>query len=272
MDAEAFLDLANQVAKLKMYPYFDLAHAVVCCLAIKEDMGSGAIQFSRKHPFSLWIGSMIYIFAGSMLANGLLGEPVLTPLKNNNQLFLATCVWYVVFYLPFDVGFKVLKFLPVKMVCEALREILRAKQVNDGVHHAAKLFPNAYLVMILIGAVKGNGEAFMRLFERLVRGVWAPEAIEFLRPTFATKSSIVAAALFVLHKKTDLISAPASCVHLSVIIFFVYFKLLGITDPLVPLENLFKKIFLGGIFDTLQETFYGKPEEENAEAADSKSG
>ncbi len=40
----------------------------------------------------------------------------------------------------------------------------------------------------------------------------------------ATKSSIVAAALFVLHKKTDLISAPASCVHLSVIIFFVYFK------------------------------------------------
>ena len=41
MDAEAFLDLANQVAKLKMYPYFDLAHAVVCCLAIKEDMGSG---------------------------------------------------------------------------------------------------------------------------------------------------------------------------------------------------------------------------------------
>jgi len=41
MDAEAFLDLANQVAKLKMYPYFDLAYAVVCCLAIKEDMGSG---------------------------------------------------------------------------------------------------------------------------------------------------------------------------------------------------------------------------------------
>ena len=32
---------------------------------------------------------------------------------------------YVVFYLPFDVGFKVLKFFPIKMVCEALREILR---------------------------------------------------------------------------------------------------------------------------------------------------
>ena len=83
----------------------------------------------------------------------------------------------------------------------------------------------------------------------------------------ATKSSAVAAGIFVLHKKTDLISAPASCVHLIIIIFFVYFKLLGITDPLLPLENLFKKIFLGGILDQLQETFYGKPEEENGEAS-----
>ena len=77
----------------------------------------------------------------------------------------------------------------------------------------------------------------------------------------ATKASVVASAVFVLHKKTDLISAPASCVHLIIIIFFVYFKILGISDPLLPLENIFKKIFLGGIFDTLQETFYGKPEE-----------
>jgi len=43
MDAEAFLDFANQVAKLKMYPYFDLAHAAVCCLSIKEDLGTGKI-------------------------------------------------------------------------------------------------------------------------------------------------------------------------------------------------------------------------------------
>jgi len=37
--------------------------------------------------------------------------------------------------------------------------------------------------MVLIGAVKGNGEAFMKIFERLIRGVWTPEAIEFLRPS-----------------------------------------------------------------------------------------
>ena len=43
MDPETFLDVANQVAKLKMHPYFELAHAVVCCLSVKEDMSSGII-------------------------------------------------------------------------------------------------------------------------------------------------------------------------------------------------------------------------------------
>ena len=88
-----------------------------------------------------------------------------------------------------------------------------------------------------------------------------PKLTSFFSFFSATKASVVASAVFVLHKKTDLISAPASCVHLIIIIFFVYFKILGISDPLLPLENVLKKIFLGGIFDTLQETFYGKPEE-----------
>ena len=55
MDPEAFLDIANQVSativlpnqplpqvtKLKMYPYFDLAHAALCCLAVRDDLANG---------------------------------------------------------------------------------------------------------------------------------------------------------------------------------------------------------------------------------------
>lgn len=47
----------------------------------------------------------------------------------------------------------------------------------------------------------------------------------------------------------------------------IILQILGISDPLMPLENLFQKIFLGGVMDQLQETFYGKPEEENADIA-----
>ena len=63
-----------------------------------------------------------------------------------NELFQL--IRYVVFYLPFDVGYKALKFMPVRLMCEALKEVYRAKMVHDGVSHAAKLFPNAYLVMV----------------------------------------------------------------------------------------------------------------------------
>lgn len=41
MDPEAFLDIANQVIKLKMFPYFDIAHCVLCALAVREDLGNG---------------------------------------------------------------------------------------------------------------------------------------------------------------------------------------------------------------------------------------
>lgn len=41
MDPEAFLDIANQVVKLKMFPYFDIAHCALCALSVREDLGTG---------------------------------------------------------------------------------------------------------------------------------------------------------------------------------------------------------------------------------------
>jgi hypothetical protein len=39
-----------------------------------------------------------------------------------------------------------------------------------------------------------------------------------------TKACIVASVIFVLDKKTDLISAPHALVYFGIVIFFVYFK------------------------------------------------
>ncbi|KAL0820361.1 hypothetical protein ABMA28_006255 [Loxostege sticticalis] len=271
MDPEAFLDLANQVIKLKMFPYFDIAHSLLCALAVREDLGAGAQAFSRKHPLSCWLSTMLVIFAGGMVVNGLLGEPILAPLKNTPQLVIGTVTWYVVFYTPFDVGYKVAKFLPVKVVASAMKEIYRAKKVYDGVSHAAKLYPNAWVIMIIVGTLKGNGAGFTKLVERLIRGAWTPTAMETMQPSFYTKASLVASIIFVLDKKTDLISAPHALVYFGIVIFFVYFKLssilLGIHDPFVPFENLFCALFLGGIWDSLAKLLgKGQPKEETKDA------
>jgi len=43
MDPEQFLELANTVTKMKMFPYFEIAHCVLACLYIREDLGSGKL-------------------------------------------------------------------------------------------------------------------------------------------------------------------------------------------------------------------------------------
>lgn len=271
MDPESFLDIANQVIKLKMFPYFDIAHSLLSALAVKEDLGAGAHAFSRKHPLACWLSTMLVIFAGGMVAAALLGEPILGPLKNSPQLLVATICWYVVFYTPFDIGYKVSKFLPVKLVASAMKEIYRAKKIHDGVVHAAKLYPNAYIIMIIIGTLKGNGAGFTKLLERLIRGAWTPTAMEFMQPSFYTKASVVAAIIFVLDKKSDLISAPHALVYFGIVIFLVYFKLssllLGIHDPFGPFENLFCALVFGGIWDSVAKLFgRGQVKEENKDA------
>lgn len=216
---------------------------------------------------------MLVVFAGGMVANGLLAEPILAPLKNTPQVLVATAVWYVVFYSPLDLGYKLAKFLPVKIVFSAMKEIYRCKKVYDGVTHAAKLYPNAHLIMIIIGTLKGNGAGFTRLMERLIRGVWTPTAMEFMQPTFYTKASLVASIIFILDKKTELISAPHALVYFGIVIFFVYFKLssiiLGIHDPFIPFENLMCALFFGGVWDSLAKIF-GRGQIKEGESKDVK--
>ena len=126
---------------------------------------------------------MCSIFSGQILAAWLLGEPILAAFRNSHDVLLATLVWYLVFYSPFDVCYKVAKFTPVKLLLACMKEVIRCKKVHDGVAHAAKVYPNGYLIMAIVGTVKGNGAAFLKIAERILRGVWTPDAVEVLRPT-----------------------------------------------------------------------------------------
>jgi len=161
----------------------------------------------------------------------------LSELVDVNSLFncLTVLVFlrYLVFYTPFDIGYSIAKFLPVKLVFSVMKEIYRyvltsafmfmllysckksvifsCKKVHDGVLHAAKLYPNAYIIMVLIGTLKGikihayshliillnsityhllipgNGASFTKIIERLLRGVWTPTSIETLQPSLYVK-------------------------------------------------------------------------------------
>lgn len=66
-------------------------------ISVRDDLGSGAPLFSRKHPLSCWLSSMLMCFAGSLTANFLLGEPVISPFKRQENVILVMIINYARF-------------------------------------------------------------------------------------------------------------------------------------------------------------------------------
>lgn len=245
----------HSVQRLKMYPYFDAAHYILMVLSVREDLGQNCTAFSRRHPLSCWLSSMVVCFAGSFLANFLLGEPIVAVFKRQEDILLATAVWYLVFYSPFDIVYKLAKFTPFKVLLSVMKECQRVYKINHGVLYATKLYPNAHLIHVLVGTAKGAGSGIIRIFEQLIRGIWVPSHSEILRPSFTTKACVIASVLLTVDKNTNYVNLPHEITYLGLLLFFVYFKLsailLEVTDPLLPFENLFCAVFMGGIWDAL---------------------
>ena len=52
-------------------PWFDLCHYTLAALAVRKEVG---LSRSRTNPLSTWMATMSASFAGSLLANPLLGQ------------------------------------------------------------------------------------------------------------------------------------------------------------------------------------------------------
>lgn len=63
---------------------------------------------------------------------------------------------YLVNYSPFDLVYKLSKFLPFKLTIACLKEIQRAHKIQHGVQYAMKLYPGSYVIIGIIGVLKGK--------------------------------------------------------------------------------------------------------------------
>ena len=73
-----------------MAPLFDLCHYLLAALAVRADGGLGR---SRSHPLATWLATMSASFAGSLLANPLLGKPILAAVSNEYQVLDGNILW-----------------------------------------------------------------------------------------------------------------------------------------------------------------------------------
>ena len=116
MDLQSLTEVATVVTKLKMYPYFDIANYILMSLMVRDDNHppatgtyfkivkfhidsadllpiSGAQSFSRKHPLSCWVSTMLLCNAAGIITNFLVGESPIAPFKDHQALLTATFVW-----------------------------------------------------------------------------------------------------------------------------------------------------------------------------------
>lgn len=263
-------DVAKIVGKVKMYPYFDIANYILMCMMVREDdrppLSSDPhhkpAALSRRHPLASYVSSMLMCFASVILVNFILGEPLIAPFSNHRDMLTASAVWYAINYSPFDIIYKLFKFTPFKVIIYCLKEVQRAHKVHHGIHLASHIYPGAYVVICVVGILKGAGYYYMRITERLVRGTWIPTSNEILQPTLATKACLVASILFILDDG-GMFELSHHEIYLAVVAFFILgrlvYLLIGIHNPFLLLENLVCTLFFGGVVDAIRRLVSKQP-------------
>lgn len=54
---------------------------------------AGAVELSRHHPVASWLCAMLHCFGSYILADLLLGEPIIDYFSNSSSILLASGVW-----------------------------------------------------------------------------------------------------------------------------------------------------------------------------------
>lgn len=134
-------------------------------------------------------------------------------------------------------------------------EIHNCKAIYQGIQHSSKVFPGSYIIMAFVGVIKGNGSGFTRMFERLIRGTWSMNVMEFMHPSYSTKVASLATIAFILNKHSEYLMISQPFVFFCVVSACIYFRLsavlLDLSDPFAPIENLTCLLLFGGIWDAL---------------------
>ncbi|KAL7669225.1 hypothetical protein ACOME3_009890 [Neoechinorhynchus agilis] len=258
------LNLGSTIFRLQMYPIFDVCHYLLTIISVREEEhvdnpGSmvGTDQKARRHPFPRWITSVFACYAGSIVGNLLLGEPMLSDLRDNRKIGLITITWYLIFYSPFDLLYRLLKCRVTKISLYLFKEIQRVRKIHDAVMHASHLYPGAYILMILLGTIKGCGTYMILISSRLLFGTNGAQFIptDFTHLSITSKASALTAILFTCQRES-LIDVNKYLLTVGIVAFMYYIRILTVVfpnyEPFSILENLVTGCLFGGWWNAME--------------------
>lgn len=217
------------------YPWFDFCHIVLTVLGIRKEAGRA---FGWDHPLATWISCLIACFAGSFVANPLLGKPVFAAFGDEYLFTASSIVFLLVFFCPGDLFYKLMTIKPIYAAICVVKEIYRAKKIASGISDGSKAFSDSkILIPAVVGILKGNGSAFAAPITRALRGTVDMTKTEFMKPSTTTKACATAALAFLLIEG----GSGNDLVYSAIVGFFVSLKLASVFDvkvePFKPAED-----------------------------------
>lgn len=168
--ASSWDELTLAFSRTSMFPFFDIAHYLVSVMALKRQPGAAAE--ARKNPLSSWFTAMLHCFGGGILSCVLLAEPPLRFLANNTNILLASSIWYIIFFCPYDLVSQGYSFLPVQLLAAGMKEVTRTWKIV------------------------GAGGSIITNFEQLAKGSWKPQGDEWLKMSYPAKVTLLGSIIF----------------------------------------------------------------------------
>ena len=226
------------------FPSLWAPHCILMSVSLRSSFGESWRRFSRQHPLSCFLLAILYTFPGGIISACLLGEPVLFFLLNTP--FVATMVtsWYLVFYSPGDIFFRLMAMLRLRIPMSAMQDFLRLHLVLSGVNEILLKHPSAILYPIVFAICKSSGFMFLKYAEYVISN--GPKKA-FVLPHHSTKTCILASVLITLCR-TGHLEAEAGNVFAFLVLIAISFRTMtAITDmdPYEPLENFVCKGLFG---------------------------
>jgi len=187
MEAGVFTSLSLALTSTPAWPWLWLPHCILSCLAARTRLG-GRSALLQSAPLSCYLVSLLYTYPGGILSQLLLARSPLAILAQPAQFAAFTAVWYLVCYTP------LVPRLPGPALLLALlaQDLQRIGLVSAGVRAALALYPNTFLIPVLVATVKSSGFMLVKYYEHILlhgldRG--------FSLPNHATKTMVVAGSV-----------------------------------------------------------------------------
>ena len=241
-----------------VFPYLWVPHCILMCTALRSStLGSDRWrQFSRTHPLSCLMLALVYIFPGGILANLVHGDPLLAFMRLGWNLYSSLLVWYLVFYSPADLFFKMVSGFPgLLSLFTILQDWQRIGLVLSGLETINEEAPGLFLYPVVFGVIKSSGFMFVKYLEV---GILQGLKTGFRVPNQATKTMIFAAILLQLHKLYDLFPVSMQELYCIMVVFAISMRLVTILltrsdwDPYLSFEYVISYLL------------FGNPEEQNS--------